>query len=311
MHTNQLQNGIGSAQAVIPELEEKESRGYDDADDVEYILDLGAGAAESACPTPTPSVLRRPVPYRAFRPPRSGSTRKTTEREAERECGICFELAVSPVRTRCCLHLFCGEHIAQWLDGPSADGCCPSCRAPSVAAGLLALGHPAALKAHLVSRTPPPSRAPSPTPLDFTLVSSKLSSTSHAAYPLTPALLPLPHPPSSASFSSPATSSLCASSSTSPSSSPPSSEEEEGSTDYSLPALVRARALQTRRHAPHPLTSVLGVRGALARVMRVGGWVLVVAVLAVRWGRMWEPEGGDAGWDNEGSWAPGAGEWGR
>ncbi|KAJ7456241.1 hypothetical protein B0H11DRAFT_2200162 [Mycena galericulata] len=338
MRMNQLQNGVV---AVIPELEEKDSRGYDDAEDVEYILDLGSGVAESACPTPTPSVPKRPVPYRAFRPPRSGSTQKATEREAERDCGICFERAVSPVRTRCCVHLFCAEHIAQWLDGPSADGRCPSCRAPSVAAGLLALGHPAALKAHLVPRTPPPSRAPSPPPLDLALVSSKLSPTSYAAYPLTPARLPLPLPPPpplpSASafppfpFSSPAPStappsaSASASSSPSPPSSPPSSsEEEEDSTDYSLPALVRARALQTRRHAPHPLSSVLGVRGALVRVVRVGGWVLVVAVLAVRWGRMWEGEaaGGDAGWeggdtgagwDDGGRWAPGegAGAWGR
>lgn len=56
--------------------------------------------------------------------------------------------------------------------------------------------------------------------------------------------------------------------------------EAEDATDYSFPALARARALQGRRHAAHPLSVVLGVRGALGPLVRVVGCVAVVAVLA-------------------------------
>ncbi|KAJ7088765.1 hypothetical protein B0H15DRAFT_949398 [Mycena belliarum] len=59
-----------------------------------------------------------------------------------------------------------------------------------------------------------------------------------------------------------------------------SESEEEDATDYSFAALAHARALQRRRHAAHPLSSVLGVRGALLPVARVLGCVVVVAVLA-------------------------------
>ncbi|KAJ7501103.1 hypothetical protein B0H11DRAFT_754485 [Mycena galericulata] len=67
--------------------------------------------------------------------------------------------------------------------------------------------------------------------------------------------------------------------------SPPESEEEDA-TDFSFPALARARALQSRRHAPHPLSSVLGLRGGLVSLARVAVGVAVVAVLAGsgRWG---------------------------
>ncbi|KAJ7686030.1 hypothetical protein B0H17DRAFT_1072882 [Mycena rosella] len=217
-------------------------------DDVEYTLDLGSGAAESACPTPQPSHIKRPIAHRAFRPTRSALS---AQKEAERDCGICFEFAVAPVRTLCCAHLFCAEHIAEWLHGPSSDGLCPACRAPSGLTGLalLALGHPALLR--LVPRTPPPSRSPSPSAASDCSTSS---AGSYASYPSTPAAL------SEAGTLS----------------------EEEDATDYSLPALVHARALQTRRHAPHPFSSVVGVRGALGSVARVAGWLVVVAVLAGR-----------------------------
>ncbi|KAJ7133100.1 hypothetical protein C8R44DRAFT_870538 [Mycena epipterygia] len=65
---------------AIPELEE----GYEY--ECEYILDLGSGLAESPCPTPTPSYLKRPspptIPMNRRRPPQR-------EKEAERDCGIC------------------------------------------------------------------------------------------------------------------------------------------------------------------------------------------------------------------------------
>ncbi|KAJ7731819.1 hypothetical protein DFH07DRAFT_1065671 [Mycena maculata] len=226
-------------------------------DDVEYVLDLGSGATESACPTPTPSHIKRPIASKTFRPSRSAAS---VQKEAERDCGICFERAVAPVRTPCCSHLFCAEHIAAWLDGPAADGLCPTCRAPC--AGLLALGHAALIP--LVPPPPPPSRSPSPAPEPYLPFASDCSSDdpsdaesggSYASYPSTPASL------------SPAVS---------------DASEEEDATDYSLPALVRARALQTRRHAPHPFTSVVGLRGALGSVARVAGWLLIVAVLAGR-----------------------------
>ncbi|KAJ6533291.1 hypothetical protein DFH09DRAFT_1406803 [Mycena vulgaris] len=221
-------------------------------DDVEYTLDLGSGVADSACATPLPSQIKRPIPYRAFRPTRSAAS---PAKEAERDCGICFELAVAPVRTLCCAHLFCAEHIAAWLHGPRSDGLCPACRAPA-GPGLLALGHPALM--HLVPRAPPPSRSPSPAASDSDSDcsdSSTASAASYASYPSTPTALS-PH-------------------------ADPASEEEDA-TDYSLPALVHARALQTRRHAPHPFSSVVGVRGALGSVARVAGWLIVVAVLAGR-----------------------------
>ncbi|KAJ7689203.1 hypothetical protein B0H17DRAFT_1180375 [Mycena rosella] len=70
-----------------------------------------------------------------------------------------------------------------------------------------------------------------------------------------------------------------------PSPSDSDSEEEDG-TDYSFPALQHARARQSRRHAPHSLSAVLGLRGGLLSVARVLGCVVVVAVLAGsgRWG---------------------------
>ncbi|KAF7342419.1 hypothetical protein MVEN_01830900 [Mycena venus] len=252
----------------------------DDDDYAEnYRLDLGSGAADrsSACPTrtptPTPSHIRRPIPCRPFRPPRNKAASAQSRREAERECGICFELAVSPVRALCCAHLFCAEHISAWLHGPASDGLCPACRAPAASTGLLALGHPALLALETLPPPPPPSRSASPCPSltssasgytsssEYSSSSPSSPSTGYAAYPSTPISLPL----------SPASDPLLS-----------SEEEEEDATDYSLPALVHARALQTRRHVPHPFSSVVGVRAGLGRVVRVAGWMIVVAVLAGR-----------------------------
>ncbi|KAJ7620344.1 hypothetical protein FB45DRAFT_149971 [Roridomyces roridus] len=257
----------------------------DDDVDVQYMLDLGSGSAtHSGCVTPlvmpaspppfcattttTTPDLRRRVP------------RRTTSRDkdAERECGICFELAAAPVRTQCCSHIFCAEHILAWLEGPSSDGRCPSCRAPSSATGLLALGHPAQL--HLVPPPPPPSRSPSPRvdPLDNKIV---VGAGTYASYPS----VPVPSSPVMLSPVSPrsASSVSSASSCTSPSSSSSSSsEEDEDTTDYSLPALVRARGLQTRRHVPHPMASVLGLRGVCVSLIRALVCVLVIGVLAGR-----------------------------
>ncbi|KAJ7696224.1 hypothetical protein B0H17DRAFT_1329273 [Mycena rosella] len=63
-------------------------------------------------------------------------------------------------------------------------------------------------------------------------------------------------------------------------SSPASESEEEDLTDYSFPALQHARLLQSRRHAPHPLSAVLGLRGGVLSAVRVLACVVAVAVLA-------------------------------
>ncbi|KAJ7218673.1 hypothetical protein GGX14DRAFT_695748 [Mycena pura] len=287
-----------------------------DYDDVSYRLDLGSESrapSRATTPTPTPMpqplLIRRPIPSRAFCPPRSGlSTRKERSREAARDCAICFEPAVAPVRTRCCSQLFCGEHIAAWLDDPRADGCCPSCRAPLAFtdAGLLALGHPSLLM--LTPRTPPPSRAPTP-PL-FTVTSAA----PYASYPKTP----VASVPRARAASSAATSPATPTSSHPPASlSSLSSSEDDVDADvdieadadeededrlllshtFSLPALVRARALQTRRHTRHPFSCVFGVRGALVSTVRIALWVVVVGVLAARARGRWgaPAEGADPG----------------
>ncbi|KAJ7610742.1 hypothetical protein DFH06DRAFT_1345849 [Mycena polygramma] len=129
-----------------------------------------------------------------------------------------FEPALSPLRTPCCVQLFCTEHISTWIHGPISNGLCPVCRAPVY----------------------------------------------------------LPSFPSSSSSSSPSSPSSYSTSI--------SDSEEEDLTDYSFPALQHARLMQTRRHVPHPLSSVLGLRGAVVSLARALGCVAVVAVLA-GWGR--------------------------
>ncbi|KAJ7133149.1 hypothetical protein C8R44DRAFT_730344 [Mycena epipterygia] len=273
-----IETRVPNDPAAIPELEESElapdyydGAGYECKE--EYTLDLSSGLAESACPTPTPSLIKR----RSHPPSPSTSNlrRRSTQRdrEAERDCGICFEPASSPVRTLCCAHLFCAEHIAQWLLGPDADARCPACRAACSFAfgedascslsvggvekkGLLALGHPALL--HIGPRTPPPSRSASPSP-SYPPSSSSVGSSS--SYPTSP---------SSCSSVDPAT----------------SEPEEADATDYSLPARLHACALQTRRHTAHPFFSVLGVKAATVRVLCIAAWVVVVAALAPRWSRL-------------------------
>ncbi|KAJ7804182.1 hypothetical protein B0H14DRAFT_1624718 [Mycena olivaceomarginata] len=70
-----------------------------------------------------------------------------------RDCGICEEPAVSPVKTLCCGALFCRQHIDDWIYAPAADGCCPACKARCV----LPASRPASPPASPVprARTPP------------------------------------------------------------------------------------------------------------------------------------------------------------
>jgi len=46
----------------------------------------------------------------------------------DRDCGICFEVAITPCRMVCCGNVFCLNHISDWLYGSSSDGRCPSCK---------------------------------------------------------------------------------------------------------------------------------------------------------------------------------------
>ena len=111
---------------------------------------------------------------------------------------ISFELAVAPVRTRCCAHVFCAERIVavrlrpypcvstalilnlQWHRGPASNSLCPSYGIPGL--DLLALGYPGLT--HPVPPARPPARSPSP-------CSSPISPSAapYAAYPSTPAVL--------------------------------------------------------------------------------------------------------------------------
>ncbi|KAJ7493608.1 hypothetical protein FB451DRAFT_1551035 [Mycena latifolia] len=235
--------------AIILEKSSFGKAQYNDEDyDVEWTVDLGSDGEQSACPTPQVPQIKCPVPYRAYRPPRSALI---MPREAELDCGICFELTVVPVRTLCCAHLFCAEHLDAWLHGPNSDGLCPACcsPAPEKERGLLALGHPALHS--LVLLTPPPS--PSPSRSTSPSLSSSGSDFSTASYPYTP----------STEFSS-------------------SDSEEENTTYFSVPALVHARAVETCRQESHPVSSAVGMRGGLGSLARLVWLLVVVAILARR-----------------------------
>ncbi|KAJ7146666.1 hypothetical protein C8R44DRAFT_864403 [Mycena epipterygia] len=77
-----------------------------------YSLNLGADTG-SACPTP--ALSRRASKLRLHIDPvrRAG----VQGRGEEGDCGICFEHAQAPTRTRCCGAIFCAEHISARLHG--------------------------------------------------------------------------------------------------------------------------------------------------------------------------------------------------
>ncbi|KAJ7674137.1 hypothetical protein B0H17DRAFT_1183164 [Mycena rosella] len=100
------------------------------------------------------------------------------------------------------------------------------------------------------------------------------------------AILAEPPSPASDSWLSSGSESSLSSDSSDSSHSPVSESFEEALTDDSLSALQHVRALQLCRHAPHPPSTVLGLRDGLLSVVRVIGCIVVVAVLAGsgRWG---------------------------
>ncbi|KAF8476657.1 hypothetical protein DFH94DRAFT_101842 [Russula ochroleuca] len=83
-------------------------------------------------------------------------------------CGICFESAVKPNKSRCCGQLFCFQHLSDWLSATSSDGRCPTCRVPlSIETDTISLHSPAKPKLSAVSflPTPLPPRRRSPSSL--------------------------------------------------------------------------------------------------------------------------------------------------
>jgi len=96
-------------------------------------------------------------------------------------CGICFESAVKPNKSRCCGQLFCYQHLSDWLSAAGSDGRCPTCRVPlSLDADTIFL-HPPVKKLPVVSfrLAPPPSHRRSPTspwPRRFALIPRRSSS---------------------------------------------------------------------------------------------------------------------------------------
>ncbi|KAF8914612.1 hypothetical protein CPB85DRAFT_1297437 [Mucidula mucida] len=105
--------------------------------------------------------------------------RSSSKDWVDRDCGICFEMAVVPCRTLCCGKLFCLEHLAEWLHGSSSDGLCPSCKTPcTLEKDTLSLASP---KLSLKLASPAPSRLAFHEPsssVDSDLISSASSSDS-------------------------------------------------------------------------------------------------------------------------------------
>ncbi|KAJ3897828.1 hypothetical protein F5879DRAFT_694327 [Lentinula edodes] len=109
---------------------------------------------------------------------RTSSSSLSSRFNFDRDCGICFDPAVRPSRTKCCGKVFCEEHLHDWLHGSSNR--CPACASEChPQTGTISLAPPMTPTIHnvpmgLVSthalartpRTPPTSRTPPspPTP---------------------------------------------------------------------------------------------------------------------------------------------------
>ncbi|KAH9969766.1 hypothetical protein BC827DRAFT_31883 [Russula dissimulans] len=99
----------------------------------------------------------------------------TTGRAMRDVCGICFEVAVKPNKSRCCGQFFCFQHLSDWLSATGSDGRCPTCRVPlSIETDTISLHPPAKPKRSVVtfslSTLPPRRRSPtSPWPRRFVL----------------------------------------------------------------------------------------------------------------------------------------------
>jgi len=80
---------------------------------------------------PTPKSTREHERATATQPQGwNGKKGITTSRAMRDVCGICFESAVKPNKSRCCGQLFCFQHLSDWLSATGSDGRCPTCRVP-------------------------------------------------------------------------------------------------------------------------------------------------------------------------------------
>ncbi|KAE9389804.1 hypothetical protein BT96DRAFT_1002902 [Gymnopus androsaceus JB14] len=200
-----------------------------------------------------------------------GRLKIQTSINSDRDCGICFDLAVRPSRTKCCRNIFCEDHLSDWLSGSS--NLCPSCTEPChPKTGIISLASPVSPTAHHI--LPPIPFAPPSSPL-------------HALFPisLTPTSDPGPEwPPSSSSLQwdsssrwedeSPAS----ASSERSYFSFEPLSEPREPSP---FPIFSPNRRLSFENVDPEMFTqSLTNLAGKMAgRVLNMIGLVLVLHVL--------------------------------
>ncbi|PPQ82011.1 hypothetical protein CVT25_014663 [Psilocybe cyanescens] len=177
--THYKPNWISSRKRTIPPpLTLLESIDEDSVSEAsEYYLNLGA---ETPCSTPpnlfettefverwaaagiaVPKLVRRPS-YRTVISAGGKDHQRSSifKDEVDRDCGICFEYAVDPLRTYCCGKIFCKEHLEDWLHGPNAEGRCPNCEnACSLEGGTLSLATPTLLPSS-ISRSPQISHAP-------------------------------------------------------------------------------------------------------------------------------------------------------
>jgi len=129
------------------------------------------GLESAATPKPTPDSkreqehIRRVVIW-----PQGWNGKKgiTTGQGMRDVCGICFETAVKPNKSRCCGQLFCFQHLSDWLSATGSDGRCPTCRVPlSLETDTISLHPPAKPRASVVKFLPaslPPSRKSSSSP---------------------------------------------------------------------------------------------------------------------------------------------------
>ncbi|KAH9991304.1 hypothetical protein BJV77DRAFT_551054 [Russula vinacea] len=143
---------------------------------LESIIEESSGENHEHPPThatsnPTPEFTggKERTRVTVSRPPSWNGKKGITSGRGMRDvCGICFESAVKPNKSRCCGQLFCFQHLSDWLSASCSDGRCPTCRVPlSLETDTISLHSPAKPRLSAVSflPTPLPPRRRSPSSL--------------------------------------------------------------------------------------------------------------------------------------------------
>ncbi|KAJ3787390.1 hypothetical protein GGU10DRAFT_147923 [Lentinula aff. detonsa] len=95
--------------------------------------------------------------------PKSTKPNAFSQSYHDRDCGICFDPAVRPSRTKCCGKMFCEEHLHDWLNGSSNH--CPVCASKChPATGTISLAPPMTPTIHNSPLTTPPLPRTPPSP---------------------------------------------------------------------------------------------------------------------------------------------------